>query len=231
MEYRTEFNLTNATKKWKRELLQVPSMTYDSVSELESHLLDEIDILKEFKLSSEECFMIAKKRIGNIKELSLEYRKAHNDVYVKNKLTPYLRGILIFILLLIGIDILTNLLIFSSDIFGMNKFNYGLVSTATISILVIVYLLVSFNRKTKKNSIINRLNRVPFLTVLVCVFFSLKITLSIINSNFYDISYSVIFDVFLAHYDTQLLIGFMLLIFSFSVCSYSKIKNRLNIIR
>jgi len=55
-------------------------------------------------LSIEESLLIAKKRIGNVEDLTTEFGKVNKEVYFRNRIIPYLKGILLFMAFLTTTD-------------------------------------------------------------------------------------------------------------------------------
>ena len=70
------FELESAVKEWKRSLRKNRSLEDGAVTELESHLRDQVDEYIASGLSAEEAFNKAKENIGNLSEVGKEFRKA-----------------------------------------------------------------------------------------------------------------------------------------------------------
>lgn len=68
------FNLEKAISDW-RSLLRSSGLAESDSAELESHLRDGIDELSTVSLSTEESFLIARFRLGNICNLANEFSK------------------------------------------------------------------------------------------------------------------------------------------------------------
>ena len=86
MENRTNFDLNKNIEIWKSELSKNSKMTLDNVNELESHLRDEMHELQLLGLSFEESLLVAKNRIGNIKNLATEFGKVNKGFILEIKL-------------------------------------------------------------------------------------------------------------------------------------------------
>lgn len=93
----TTFNLKSQIKLWKSQLAENGQFNQDNIAELESHLYDEIDQLKQFSLDDEEAYYIAQKRLGSISTLTEEYGKVNVAQSVYKKILPYINGVLIWI--------------------------------------------------------------------------------------------------------------------------------------
>ena len=71
----TRFDLTCALATWRRALRQNDAISDDQVEELESHLMDVMSTLNESGLSTEEAFLVARRRVGDVRALQREYEK------------------------------------------------------------------------------------------------------------------------------------------------------------
>jgi putative ABC transport system permease protein len=86
------FDLEEAVKKWKKSLRKNEALEDGYREELESHLRDKIDYLKEQGFSDEDAFIEAVKKIGDRDRIGEEYFKADT-----RKLTgrpPWKKGLL-----------------------------------------------------------------------------------------------------------------------------------------
>jgi hypothetical protein len=68
-------DLDDKISKWRTELTQPGGISADEIAELESHLLQELDLLKKSGLQPDEAFFIASHRLGQPVELAAEYSK------------------------------------------------------------------------------------------------------------------------------------------------------------
>ena len=69
------FELKNAIKKWRKSLLKSEAMEDGYIAELESHLYDEVERLKESGLSEQEAFIKAVEDVGTPDSIGAEYLK------------------------------------------------------------------------------------------------------------------------------------------------------------
>lgn len=76
MEQSTEFNLEANLSEYLRELNTHRIISVEEQDELYDHLSCEIEALRDTGLSTEESFLISKKRLGEPTVLSKEYQKA-----------------------------------------------------------------------------------------------------------------------------------------------------------
>lgn len=86
------FNLNESIKGWKAKLGNCDSFTGNDIEELESHLLDEIESLKEKDLSEEEAFYVASNRLGEVDLLSSEFSKVNEKPMYLRKVAWLLGG-------------------------------------------------------------------------------------------------------------------------------------------
>lgn len=168
MENRTNFNLNDSIDIWKSKLSKNSTMTVDNIDELESHLQDEIQELEQLGLSTEESFLIAKKRIGNVKNLTAEYEKVNKSYYFKNSIIPYIKGILMFVAFKTMTGLLINLTTLVAIKFNINK---NLNSISIIIPIVATLILVALMYRKYKNSdwIFRKLTGIPVLVSFIFV--------------------------------------------------------------
>ena len=72
------FDLESHLKHWRAELLTTENITAAEVDELESHLRDSIDELKDSpSLTADESFWLATRRVGSPESIALEFAKVN----------------------------------------------------------------------------------------------------------------------------------------------------------
>lgn len=86
METSNQFQLEIAVDNYLLQLQTNGSYTPDDILELKSHLLDNVDALKQKQLNDEESFIIACKRLGKEELLHTEYRKVNGDIFYNRDL-------------------------------------------------------------------------------------------------------------------------------------------------
>jgi hypothetical protein len=69
------FDLELNIEGWKRALLAREAMLAEHVDELEDHLREEMARLRALSLSDEESFFVARRRVGDVDALAVEYAK------------------------------------------------------------------------------------------------------------------------------------------------------------
>jgi hypothetical protein len=73
------FDLDESIGRWRRRLSRDETVRPSDLDELESHLRDQVDGLREAGLSYEEAFLVATRRLGDPEHLSEEFAKVHGD--------------------------------------------------------------------------------------------------------------------------------------------------------
>jgi len=208
MENGTKFNLKQNIDIWKSELSQNSYMTSDNINELESHLQDEIHELLKLGLSHEESLLIAKNRIGGIEKLTTEYSKVNNEVYFRNTITPYLKGILFFLAYISIAELLTNSSILIAYKIGLNEDYLNLISIELLILLTFILLIFFYKKYKNGNFNMRKLTNIPVLvsTIIVSKFliylsvsnliYSIKsVNFSIMQNNLY--AYKILFGLFI----------------------------------
>ncbi len=75
MEKPTQFELNDAIQRWRENVSKSPALRAEDRAELESHLRDSIKQLEAKGLSTEEAFLIARRRLGSSDALEVEFGK------------------------------------------------------------------------------------------------------------------------------------------------------------
>ena len=65
--------------QWREYLARHAVLTPSDIDELDSHLRDQIDDLRQSGLSSDEAFLVAVKRLGSVDAISREFAREHSD--------------------------------------------------------------------------------------------------------------------------------------------------------
>lgn len=169
MENRTKFNLKENIKIWKSELSQSSNMTLDNINELESHLHDEIDQLLKLGLNTEESLLIAKNRIGNTKRLTTEFSKVNKGVLFRNKIIPYLKGILLFVTYITILNLLTNLSLIIANSVGVNSENLNYFSIGILIFSSFALSILAYYKYKDMSLNLQKLTSIPILVSLIAI--------------------------------------------------------------
>jgi hypothetical protein len=76
---RSGSSLESEIEAWRAHLRRGPAVDGPDAEELEDHLREQIDALKEAGLSDDEAFLVAVKRIGSVDDLTREFAREHSD--------------------------------------------------------------------------------------------------------------------------------------------------------
>jgi hypothetical protein len=178
MENRTEFDLENNIKNWKVNLTKKNNLTKTNIIELENHLFDSIDDLKFKGLNEEEAFIIARKRLGKIDDICLEFDKVNNNFYIINTVIPYLKGALIYIAFinLSKLFLVTTLLL--SQKLSINNSTFNVISLILlVSVSISFFCVLYFNLKRRK-SFLSKLSNIRILVILIVLSSAITFRLS-----------------------------------------------------
>ncbi|QOD61113.1 hypothetical protein H9I45_01335 [Polaribacter haliotis] len=169
MENRTEFNLDKNITKWKSILTTKNNLTKSNVIELENHLIDLIDDLESKGLNKEESFIIARKRIGKIDDICLEFDKVNNDFSFINQSIPYLKGALIYIAFIILSKLFLVSTLLLSQKLNIDKNTFDIISITLLAFASISFFgIVYFNLKRGKQ-LLSKLSNTNILVTLIII--------------------------------------------------------------
>ena len=129
------FNLNEEIKNWKLQLQKHGTTTGNNLEELEGHLLEEIDNLKEVGLSEKESFLVASHRLGNTENISEEFCKVNKPVILAQRLLWICVGAVLCLLSLDFVKLLSTL----SALITAPHFD-SLVLQAIVSISIVVLI-------------------------------------------------------------------------------------------
>ncbi len=91
-------DLERRIEAWRVELTQSQAVAASDVSELESHLREEIAHLQEAGLAEVEAFLVACHRLGDAAGLAREFRKVTGDWRLWQRLSWMALGTLVYVL-------------------------------------------------------------------------------------------------------------------------------------
>lgn len=94
----TMFDLNEKISMWRSNLAQSQALGNSDIDELESHLHEEIENLKDSKLSKEETFLVATHRLGSTDSLAEEYEKINRGKRFRQNVSWMITGILTYLL-------------------------------------------------------------------------------------------------------------------------------------
>ncbi|WP_299892438.1 hypothetical protein [uncultured Lacinutrix sp.] len=228
MENRTNFDLNKNIEIWKSKLSKNSKMTLDNINELESHLLDEIHELQLLGLSIEESLIIAKERIGNVKDLTTEFGKVNDGFYFRNRIIPYLKGILLFFAFITISNFLTQLSIVIAHKFGVENYNLNFISISILLLMTLGLLIVVYFQYKNRISFIKKLTSIPMLSILIIVGKLMEYVSS--NTLSGSVGFSESGSIYLTLNIYSLIIGIFIIIISCIVFYSTKKENKIKIL-
>ena len=95
----TEFDLNAAIQNWRQNLSQSPQFRAENLDELEAHLRDAVVAMQGQRLTDEEIFLIATRRIGGVCALESEFAKVNAREVWLNRALWMLLGIQLWFVL------------------------------------------------------------------------------------------------------------------------------------
>ena len=173
MENRTNFDLNKNIEIWKSELSKNSKMTFDNVNELESHLRDEMHELQLLGLSVEESLLVAKNRIGNVKDLATEFGKVNKGFYFRNRIIPYLKGILLFMAFITLMELITSFSVIIANKFGFSE-NLNYISIGILTISTLILLIIGYVQFRNTSLDLRKLTSIPILVSVLLISTILK---------------------------------------------------------
>src|SRR5512141_2330202 len=86
-------SLEEQIDQWRTYLRRRQAIHSVDVSELEDHLREQVAVLVDAGLATDEAFLVAVKRMGNLDALSREFAREHSDRLWKQLVIPTDSGI------------------------------------------------------------------------------------------------------------------------------------------
>ena len=159
MERRNEFDLNKSLKHWRNELRSQRSFTEENIEELQSHLMDQLDALKENGLSEEEAFLIACRRLGNAPELAGDFRKINMSMVWKERICLMVTGLAgyLFINSFLSIFSYWYYFFFSKLKLPQNQFAWGDLSVKIIGILLVSGFMYFIYKKYLREMLLEKI--------------------------------------------------------------------------
>ena len=169
MENRTEFSLENNVQKWKSILTKKNNLTKSNIIELENHLLDLIEDLESKGLNREESFLIAKKRIGKIDDICLEFDKVNTGFSTINSSIPYLKGALIYITFITLSKLFLYATLALSQTLSVNNSTFNIASIILLVFISISFFSTLFFNLKREKPFLSKLCNINVLVPLIII--------------------------------------------------------------
>ncbi len=139
------FDLNQEIAVWRKNLVQCQTVGNSSLDELESHLREEIESLKQSRLSVEEAFLLAAHRLGSPAGLAREFAKVNWGFVLRHRLSWMITGILAYLLATQFIAFAEKALIWLASSRGVRGYGLGFVALASnVALLGVVLSLCCF---------------------------------------------------------------------------------------
>src|SRR5688572_8793569 len=81
-------SLEEQIDRWRSYLRRRQAIRSTDVAELEDHLREQVAVLVDAGLATDEAFLVAVKRMGNLDALSREFAREHSDRLWKQLVIP-----------------------------------------------------------------------------------------------------------------------------------------------
>jgi len=92
------FDLNEEIVKWRTALAESEKCSKPDLDELEAHLRDEIEQLTAAKVSQEESFLLARRRLGDARSLEDEFAKINGVYILRRRFVWMVAGVLVYML-------------------------------------------------------------------------------------------------------------------------------------
>jgi hypothetical protein len=130
------FELKEALAGWRNFLRGKSTLLDTDIQELESHLLEELELLKDKGLSEEEAFLVASRRLGRSNELSDEFSKINGNAIWGYRLIWMALGLLSYLLMKHLIQLVNGIYVSIAVICGISGYQLGVVSVVSSAVLL-----------------------------------------------------------------------------------------------
>lgn len=138
------FDLNQEITTWRENLAKSGTLPKLDVDELESHLREEIESLKESKLSAEEAFLVATHRLGSPPGIAREFAKINWDSVLRHRLSWMIIGILAYLFAAHSITSGEKALIWLASVRGVRSYGLGVVALVSNVALLGAVLSLSY---------------------------------------------------------------------------------------
>ena len=165
METQTRFDLNAAIAAWQQELGSQPDLTPVVRRELETHLRDTVAELQGRGLNNEESFWLARRRVGQPRQLGEEFAKGDPAKVGRERVLWMVLALLIFYLWGASINFLLTLVLGTGLLLanGFRLFFYW--SPLVIGAVLIAKGRFGFASETWKSFLGSRFRLVAVLTI------------------------------------------------------------------
>jgi hypothetical protein len=151
------FSISQAIINWRNNFKQYDQFSKEDLDELESHLRDEISVLKTKELTDEEAFIVAKQRLGTPNKIQAEYQKANPNQVWKNRFLWMLSGFVLIALIKSLIGLTAKSVVMLTSFFTLNLQILFYIEIIIVGICILVIGWGIFNLIMIPKSMISRI--------------------------------------------------------------------------
>lgn len=138
------YDLNKRIKQWRAYFAQTQSLEKTDIDELENHLREEIDHLKELKLSEEEALLVAKHRLGDSASIAEEYAKIDYSHIFRRRLFWAAAGVLVYLLLTYSAAAVEKTCILIGSMGGVSGYGLGFIGLVSRALIVIAVFFLCY---------------------------------------------------------------------------------------
>lgn len=138
------FDMIEAIKQWRDNLEQGESMAKPDLDELESHLRDQLEELRNTGLSEEEAFWVGTHRLGDTEVIQQEYTKVDHSTRWNRRLFWMASGSLFFYMLVHFSFACGDLLVMAGILYGIRGVELAVVNSIGMFSSMIFTLLLFY---------------------------------------------------------------------------------------
>lgn len=110
-------DLSQKISNWRIQILQKGILEESDINELEVHIREQIEQLKDSELSEDEAFLVAIHRLGDPELLSSEYKKINGAYIWRRKIFLMIFGYIGVLFVVNLINIISNGILYVSTLF------------------------------------------------------------------------------------------------------------------
>lgn len=170
------FELKEAIKKWRGDLLQSQNLLESDADELENHVRDEMDSLMLAGLSTEEAFMVSTHRIGDRDTVGQEFAKVNPSLAWRRRAFWMFFGILASMMISGIARLCSDSSVALLTWFGITPLVSGVASiSVNIGVFIVVMFSVILGISFFAKSVVRKLSVTTILILCLIFVFLLKV--------------------------------------------------------
>ena len=226
MEPKSEFNLRDHLNAWKSEICSSKSMDESNYTELESHLLENMDQLKFAGLTEEEAYLLARRRLGETGFLAHEFGKVNKLKILTGRIIDFVTGIMLYLIITSIGGIIANGIFYSSPFLGVDPEQLKVINAFLLAITVTLIVSLAYYLLKKPNGIFLGSKLLPFSILLMVGLKLIQYSMRSLSARvFGDNSYSFELLGSLQLQASFFNLGIMLIVFITAIAAYINNRN------